>query len=181
MARARKAAEEGTGPEAGSPASPRSLVRSALWPVCASVGGTALAALFCLVLFPPPGESESAGAEAGHAEGELSLGEEHSLALPEVVVNLADEGRDAMLRVRLSMHYRAADPEHAAEEITKHTVALKDAMITHLSGKVTEQVKSSQGKELLKWELIDRLNQIVFPNPSHGKITNLFYEELLVN
>jgi hypothetical protein len=57
---------------------------------------------------------------------------------------------------------------------------IKDALGTLFSGKVSTDVKTARGKEILKLEIIDRLAPIVFPDPREGAITNVFFEEFLV-
>ena len=59
-------------------------------------------------------------------------------------------------------------------------IVIRDALITRISGKTAGALKTTEGKEILKLELIELLDSLVFPDSREGKVTALFYHDLLV-
>ena len=159
----------------------KSLIRRVLPATCASVLGVVLAVVFCYVVFPPPAEpqDEGDGSEAILDETE-NYADPVAIPLPKVVVNLADEGRDVMLKISLSIEFRAESPDVVVTRVSDKSVEIKDTLITYLSGKISSEIKSSEGKEILKWELINRLTRLLFAEEEDGMVSNLFFEEVLV-
>lgn len=82
----------------------------------------------------------------------------NNVALPTVMVNLADAAGDRYLKVGMEVEVSAAD---AVRDIQAQSARIRDAIIILLSSKSYAELSSSEGKMLLKNEVASRLNQIL--------------------
>lgn len=110
----------------------------------------------------------------------------HSIAMPTLIVNLADTSAAVSSKMNLVIKVRVKD------EPTQTTldgdcakggvlaVPMRDALITLLSGKQSTDLKTPRGKEQLKLEILDKLKPILFPDPSVGVLTDIYFDEFLV-
>jgi flagellar basal body-associated protein FliL len=158
----------------------KSLVRRALLPGVGAVISASLAVVMAGIVVPPTTEEE----EPPKEENLLDLdqfAEPMTIDLGEFKFTLADEGRDGFARIFLAMEFRAVDPSVITSRLENELgIVVQDQMIMHLSGKVSTNLKTTEGKQLLKLELIDVLTPHVFENPQEGVITNLYYKDFLV-
>ena len=75
-----------------------------------------------------------------------------------ITVNLADVGDSRYLHVKIKL---AVAGKPAASTIKAHSPEIKDLIITTLSGKTFDDVRTSQGKFALKEELAYRINTLL--------------------
>jgi len=72
-------------------------------------------------------------------------------------VNLADKGTDAYARVAITLEL---SNEKVKQEVDKRMPIIKDAIIDVISSKTSDFVRTPEGREALRLELIRRLNII---------------------
>lgn len=88
-------------------------------------------------------------------------------------VNLADKDVDAYARVSITLEL---SNEKVRQEVEKRLPIIKDAVIDVLSSKTSSFVKTPEGRESLRLELIKRINTILF----EGGVRNIYFTEFVV-
>lgn len=107
----------------------------------------------------------------------------YPIALPQLIAGLAGSGESA--RVNLILEVRLATPEGQAAVIASCAkggamyAPVRHSLIMLLSGRQAAELRTPRGMEELKLEILDRLKPILFPDPSAGTITGIFFDELL--
>ncbi len=77
-------------------------------------------------------------------------------SLDPIVVNLYDPTGKRYMQIRLAL---ALPNKKAEEEIKDKEPIIKDAIITYLSAKTPEEVIQPEAKEIIKRDLVKRINQ----------------------
>jgi flagellar basal body-associated protein FliL len=189
---ARKGAEDAE-PEEGAapPPAPKSLLRRALPYLVGGVLSAGLGVTAGVVTNPvkgagPPGEK---GAEKPE-EPRDSFSEPFEIVLPTLITNLADPGASVSgkfvmrLEMRVSPKLFETKDELVAACTDKSKGKLyarvRDTLVSLFQSKVSTDIKTSHGKELLKLEILEQLSPIVFPDPENGVLTNVYFEEFIV-
>ena len=88
-------------------------------------------------------------------------------------VNLADRDVDAYARVSVTIEL---SNEKVRAEVEKRLPIIKDAIIDVISSKTSSFVKTPEGRESLRLELIKRINTILF----EGGVRNIYFTEFVV-
>jgi flagellar FliL protein len=88
-------------------------------------------------------------------------------------VNLADKGIDAYARVAITLEL---SNEKVKQEVDKRMPIIKDAIIDVISSKTSDFVRTPEGREALRLELIRRLNIILV----EGGVRNIYFTEFVV-
>ena len=88
-------------------------------------------------------------------------------------VNLADKGTDAYARVAITLEL---SNEKVKQEVDKRMPIIKDAIIDVVSSKTSDFVRTPEGREALRLELIRRLNIILV----EGGVRNIYFTEFVV-
>jgi len=88
-------------------------------------------------------------------------------------VNLADKGADAYARVAITLEL---SNEKVKQEVDKRMPIIKDAIIDVISSKNSDFVRTPEGREALRLELIKRLNIILV----EGGVRNIYFTEFVV-
>ncbi|QWK13332.1 MAG: flagellar basal body-associated FliL family protein [Aquificota bacterium] len=88
-------------------------------------------------------------------------------------VNLADKDVDAYARVSITLEL---PDEKVRQEVEKRLPIIKDAIIDVISSKTSSFVKTPEGRENLRLELIKRINTILF----EGGVRNIYFTEFVV-
>ena len=88
-------------------------------------------------------------------------------------VNLADKGTDAYARVAITLEL---SNEKVKQEVDKRMPIIKDAIIDVTSSKTSDFVRTPEGREALRLELIRRLNIILV----EGGVRNIYFTEFVV-
>ncbi|MSR46811.1 MAG: flagellar basal body-associated FliL family protein [Planctomycetes bacterium] len=107
----------------------------------------------------------------------------YPIALPQLIAGLAGNGESA--RVNIILEVRLATPEGQAAVIASCAkggamyAPVRHSLIMLLSGRQASDLRTPRGMEELKLEILDRLKPILFPDPSAGTITGIFFDELL--
>lgn len=88
-------------------------------------------------------------------------------------VNLADRDVDAYARVSITIEL---SNEKVRLEVEKRLPIIKDAIIDVISSKTSSFVRTPEGRENLRLELIRRINTILF----EGGVRNIYFTEFVV-
>lgn len=109
------------------------------------------------------------GGEAGGGEGKMGV----FLSLDPVIVNLASDAGKRYLKV--TMQLELAKPEMGLE-VNNRMPQIKDAIITVLSSKSSEELLTIEGKFQLKEQILTRINNVT----SGGVVKNVFFVEFVI-
>lgn len=88
-------------------------------------------------------------------------------------VNLADKDADTYARVSITLEL---SDQKVRQELEKRLPIVKDAIIDVLSSKTSSFVKTPEGRENLRLELIKRINTILI----EGGVRNIYFTEFVV-
>ncbi|MFN3598437.1 MAG: flagellar basal body-associated protein FliL [Aquificaceae bacterium] len=88
-------------------------------------------------------------------------------------VNLADRDVDTYARVSITMEI---SDQKVRQEVEKRLPIIKDVIIDVLSSKTSSYVKTPEGRENLRLELIKRINTILI----EGGVRNIYFTEFVV-
>lgn len=94
--------------------------------------------------------------------------------LESFIVNLAGERGRKVARVNMELELQG---ESVAEEIEKRKAQIRDIIIITLSSKSYEEISSREGKDQLRGEIKDTINNFL----TKGKIKNVFFTDLIYN
>ena len=108
----------------------------------------------------------------------------------ERVVNLTDKSASKYLKVSLTLEFidsKAKDPpkgeavkvqqEEFAKEMSGHTAVIEDALVSALSSKASADLLKADGKDMLKSELIDRVNHALH---EEEKVVNVYFTSFII-
>lgn len=106
---------------------------------------------------------------------EIKNAEEHGVELEvgTFVANLADKDADRYIKVTIIMEVQ---DEKVKEEATKRMPQIKDSINTLLFTKTSEELKSPEGIEKLKEEIIKRTNAIL----PLGGVKDVYFTEFII-
>ena len=88
-------------------------------------------------------------------------------------VNLADKDKDAYARIAITLEL---SDEKVRQEVEKRMPIVKDAIIDVISSKTSSFVRTPEGRENLRLELIKRINTILI----EGGVRNIYFTEFVV-
>lgn len=97
----------------------------------------------------------------------------------EVVVNLSDERLQRYLKVKIAVLVDAEAEKEVLDLVTKKKAAIKSAMIAHLAGKTQKDVAGSAGVARMQRELLERLDEVIYPD-GNSKAKSVLFEEYVV-
>lgn len=89
------------------------------------------------------------------------------------VVNLSDKDADRYLKINIVLEI---ENEQVRIELEKRLPQIKDAITTLLITKTSEELKTAEGMELLKEEIIKRVNAIL----PLGGVKNVYFTEFVI-
>jgi len=95
------------------------------------------------------------------------------VALDPIIVNLSGESGKRYLKITMQLEMNNAS---LAEEINNKIPQIKDAIITVLSSKGTDELLTVEGKFLLKEQLLTRVNSLL----SSGVVKNVYFVEFVI-
>jgi len=85
--------------------------------------------------------------------------------LADITVNLADPETSRFLRAKIKLEVHS---EKNQAKIDAHMIKINDLVITNLTSKTFQDIRTPQGKYKLKEELIYRINQLIGGKPVKG-------------
>ena len=89
-----------------------------------------------------------------------------------ITINLADEDENRFLRTKIKLE---VEDEVSKLKVDTYNVQIKDLIITILSSKRFDDIRTSQGKYNLKLELIYRINLLIGGEP----VKNMFFADFV--
>ncbi len=92
---------------------------------------------------------------------------------PAFIVNLADPEVTMYARVSITLEVSS---QEVIPEIQKREPIIRDAIIEILSNKTSNELRSPEGREQLKLEIIKRINTILV----QGGVRNVYFTEFVV-
>ena len=149
------------------------------------IGGVSLAALlliggvvtFFFLSSSPPGSPEKAsfmGKIKGMVSGGGKSPETSAAAIHKMdpfLVNLADPGQLRYLKVTLHV-----ETPLAGEEYEKRLPQLRDSVLSILSSKYFKDILTSEGKNVLREEIKEKMNQLLVET----KVRNIYFTEFVI-
>jgi len=171
--------EAGENPAApGAAAKPRGLVALLLGAI-ALVFPAAVGVGLGIFAFPPlnPTQALERSAERKKAEAAESKTELHTLE--PIVVNLGGTGGQRFLKVTIAFEWRAKLPEQMPDLLARKTVILRDRTIALLGAKTIKAIDSPNGKTLVKKEIQEVFDRVLFPKGA-GKVGRIFFAEFII-
>ncbi|MEB2285779.1 MAG: hypothetical protein B6D46_10965 [Polyangiaceae bacterium UTPRO1] len=160
--------------EAEKPAAEEAQKKSKLVPMLGggiAVSAAAAFALWYLGIGPfaggPPRQAEATAAVAadggtgagGAAEKEPRSGEKTSLlSLDPFIANLADDGGRRYLKATFQIDFGSADVPAAMQARLPQT---RDLLLTLFTSKTYDEIRTPEGKQQLREEIIARINQVL--------------------
>lgn len=93
--------------------------------------------------------------------------------MDQFVVNLLSESGSRFLKVSLDIELGS---EELSPEMDSKKAAIRDIIIRVLSSKTFEEVSTMKGKEKLKDEIVEKINQIL----ADGQVRNIFFTDFVV-
>ncbi|QJA05531.1 flagellar basal body protein FliL [Thermosulfurimonas marina] len=132
------------------------------------VAGAGVAAYFLLFAkkAPPPEETKPAVPKEENKPGPF-------LQLNPFVVNLADPTGRRYLRVKIALELK---DDQALTEANDRIPQINDTIIMVLSSKTVEEVLAPEGKAELRFEIMNKLNQLLGP----GKVRGVYFTQFVV-
>ena len=93
--------------------------------------------------------------------------------MSQFVVNLLSEGGGKYLKVALDIEL---DNEELSSELDMKKSLIRDIIIRSLSSKTFEEVSTMKGKDRLKDEIVNSINDVL----ADGQINNIFFTDFVV-
>ncbi|VTR96388.1 flagellar basal body-associated protein : Flagellar basal body-associated protein FliL OS=Labrenzia alexandrii DFL-11 GN=fliL PE=4 SV=1: FliL [Gemmata massiliana] len=97
----------------------------------------------------------------------------------EVTVNLAEERQQRYLRTKIAILVDAEAEKEMTDLVTKKKAAVKSTLIGHLAGKNTKDVSGSVGVQRMQRELLERIEEVLYPD-GNSRIRAVLFEEYVV-
>ncbi|MCH5323179.1 MAG: flagellar basal body-associated protein FliL [Helicobacter sp.] len=141
-----------------------------------------------ILLFSGGSDEEQVAATGGAQPAQVSAAEQGSKAkaggnflsvgpmvpLDQFIVNLmTSSGGKRYLKTTIALELSIADMQ---AEIENKRDVIRDTIITILSSKTFEEVQTARGKQKIKDELQERINEYLVD----GRITNIFFTDFVV-
>jgi len=101
-------------------------------------------------------EATAAVEEGGH--GKADKGPGPILPLETFIANLADEGGSRYLKATFQIEFLGAT---VPPDVNAHLPQIRDLLLTLLSSKTFDEVRTAEGKQQLREEIIARVNQVL--------------------
>lgn len=173
---------EGAAPVEATAKPPRkSLLKRLLVPSLGCIVSAGLAVAFSAFVLPPAG-APGDGDDEVPAEVDIdSFAPARTVDLGSFQLTLADKDKEGFARIALALEFRAREPVVTEKRLLEDLkVVIQDKLLMHMSGKISSDLKGTEGKNLLKLELMDMLSPIIFPTRDEGVLINLYYKDFLV-
>ncbi len=93
--------------------------------------------------------------------------------IPKMDLNLGNPIENRFLRLAVAIEYRGGDEQ--MNELKKRDPQIKDIIITTVTNKTRMQLLSENGKELLRREILNKINEV-----ADKPVQNVFFTEFLL-
>lgn len=178
----RETAMASVAPPPAAPAAAPPKGKGKLLLIVAAVVSAAGGAVVPLVVDVPALLGQKAADEGKeHKKKKAKHAHEHLAAVPvgDVSVNLAEERMTRYLRLKVAVQVPEADEHKVHEHVEKNKAALKSWMISHVAGKSLKDVSGTAGVQRLQREILERFDDILYPD-AESPIRNVLFEEYIV-
>jgi flagellar FliL protein len=116
-------------------------------------------------------KKDDSGAKKDEKKGTSNFGDTY--IIPKMELNLGNPIENRFLRLAVAIEYRGGEEQQA--ELKKREIQIKDIIITSVTSKTRVQLLSENGKELLRREILNKINEVA-DKPTQ----NIFFTEFLV-
>ncbi|BBM85028.1 flagellar basal body-associated FliL family protein [Candidatus Uabimicrobium amorphum] len=99
--------------------------------------------------------------------------------MPSLIANLSGSGGKRYLKVGISIEYYSEDLSQTAAFLETKQVLLTDVMLMILSSKTIATIDGYDNKKLLKEEIKNKFNEIMFEKVN-GRISNVYFNTFLI-
>ena len=99
--------------------------------------------------------------------------------MPSLIVNISGTMGKRYLKLSLVIEYKTRKPEITKKLFNTQSVFINDTLIMLLSSKTIDAIDGYAKKELLKEEIRQKLQKVLFSDAT-GKITNIYYKSFLI-
>ncbi|AFL73235.1 flagellar basal body-associated FliL family protein [Thiocystis violascens] len=123
-----------------------------------------------LILCLPPTLGQASEEKAGAYPGYLAIE-------PSLVVNLAGERKTRYLRVEIQCYL---DTAQDAERVTLHMPLIRDRLITLLGGRDADQIMSTEARDRLRAELLEKLRETLTEVAGAPTIRELYFTGFII-
>ena len=96
-----------------------------------------------------------------------------SYQLETFIVNITDRDRDRYLKIKAELEL---SNDRVAKELDSRTPHIRDLVISLLGSQSFEEVRSIEGKDILREEILQRINAVL----TTGKARRIFFTEFVV-
>lgn len=142
-----------------------------------SVGGTLVALKF---LSPPPlaeGETEAASEGGEDTKTEPKKQAVYYPLKPPIMVSYDARGRQRLMQAEITLLTRDADVIAAVEA---HMPMIRNALVLLMSGQTYEEVQTAEGKELLRVQCLQTLQEILQKEIGKPGIEQVLFTNLIL-
>jgi flagellar basal body-associated protein FliL len=105
--------------------------------------------------------------------------EQVSVPFGDVAVNLSENRMLRYLRVKIVLQVSVLDEKEFTKRLDKRKPAMKDWLISHLSGKTLKDVGGTASVKRIQREIQDRFEEMLYPE-GDGKPFEVLFEEFVV-
>lgn len=126
-----------------------------------------------------PDEAANAAAKAKKKKAHAHAEHLACVSVGDVAVNLAEERMTRFLKVKVSLQCDHAAEGKLHEMVEKNKAALKSWLIAHLAGKSLKDVSGTVAIQRLQREVLERYDEMLFPN-GDSPLKAVLFEEYLV-
>lgn len=144
-----------------------------------AVGLTGAAAGFAVPFFLPTAEPTRANEPEASYYEQLPPDKAMFIEFGDVTVNL-DEGRmNRYLRLKISLQINKDEEQMIQETLEKRRLILRNWLLSHLSDKDLDSIRGAAGQNMLRREIRDQFNTVMFPD-GYDRIHDVLFEEFNV-
>lgn len=141
------------------------------------IAGVAGAAVPLLVLKP----SEPAAVPHPASQRFEPLTPDRTAFVPfgEVTVNLNEGRLNRYLRLKIALQVDKQQAEYVTKAVEHKRLLLRNWLLSHLSDKDQEEIRGAAGQNMLRREIRDRFNEILFSD-GYDRVYDVLFEEFNV-
>lgn len=93
----------------------------------------------------------------------------------DILVNItSEEGMEHFLKTNIALELDSG--EKTAEEVSKRIPQIRDLIINILAAKTKEKIIEKEGKDQVRSEIINNINQLM----TTGKIRNIYFQDFII-
>ena len=163
------------GTEADVPASSKgSLLVWAVVGLVSAGGGAAVATLVTSTAAAPAEETSAA-----HTHEPLITDQTMFVPFSDVTVNLNEGRMNRYLRIKLSLQIEQSQEKVVTEAVERQRLVLRNWLISHLSDKELDEIRGAAGQNMLRREIRDQFNTVLFSD-GRDRVFDVLFEEFNV-